>query len=111
MRRVEIRDAINTTTSLVNHELPMPIFPCRLNNPRIPIGPVVIARVISRTRSPSRSTRMREPSCLISMKPLWPGRNLGCIGRQAELERPKHATKICIRSGFAKADKHSPAIP
>jgi len=28
MRRVEIRDAINTTTSLVNHELPMPIFPC-----------------------------------------------------------------------------------
>jgi len=62
MRRVEIRDAINTTTSLVNHELPMPIFPCRLNNPQVPIGPVVIARVISRTRSPSRSTRMREPS-------------------------------------------------
>jgi hypothetical protein len=34
----------STTTSLVNHELPMPIFPCRLNNPQIPIGPVVIAR-------------------------------------------------------------------
>jgi len=33
---------------------------------------------------------------------LGAGRNLGCVGRQAELERLKHATKIVIRSGFAK---------
>jgi len=42
MRRVEIRDPINAEHHhlAVNHELPMPIFPCRLNNPRIPIGRV-----------------------------------------------------------------------
>ena len=39
---------------------------------------------------------------------LGAGRNLGCIGRQAELERLKHATKIGIDSGFAKATSTAP---
>jgi len=43
------------------------------------------------------------------VEPLWACWDLGCFGRQAELERLEHALKIGIRSDLAKADKHSPA--
>ena len=39
---------------------------------------------------------------------LGAGRDLGCVGRQAELERLKHATKIGIGNGFAKATSTAP---
>jgi hypothetical protein len=37
------------------------------------------------------------------VKPLWAGRDLGCIGRQAELERLKHADRyprLLLRIGY-----------
>ena len=46
------------------------------------------------------------------VEPLWSGRNLGCVGRQAELERLKLALKIGIRAGLyqrPKGRKHGPA--
>jgi hypothetical protein len=35
-----------------------------------------------------------EAVMLDFVKPLWPARNLGSVGRQAELKRFKHAPKI-----------------
>jgi len=48
-----------------------------------------------------------EAVLLDFVKPLWPGRYLGCIRRQAELKRFKHALKIGIRSGFCGAGEHA----
>ena len=39
---------------------------------------------------------------------LGTGRNLGCVGWQAELERLKHGPKIGIRSDLAKAISTAP---
>jgi len=50
--------------------------------------------VISLTRSPSRSTRLRKLSCLIS-------RNHSGPLEPYELKRPKHAPNIGIRRSFA----------
>jgi len=43
------------------------------------------------------------------VEPLWSGRNLGCVGRQAELERLEHGRKIGIRTRFCEGHKHGPA--
>ena len=37
------------------------------------------------------------------VEPLWAGRDLGCVGRQAELKRLKHAGKIGIGSRFCES--------
>ena len=37
------------------------------------------------------------------VKPLGPGRNLGSLGRNAELKRFKHASKIGIPANFASS--------
>ena len=44
-----------------------------------------------------------EAVMLDFMKPLWTGRNLGRIRRQAEFERFEHAPKIGIRRQFCES--------
>ena len=59
---------------------------------------------------PSRAQAPEPVAVVLDLvKPFWACRDLGCVGRQAELERLEHALKIGIRSDLAKADKHSPA--
>jgi hypothetical protein len=42
------------------------------------------------------------------VKPLLPGRNVGCIGRQAEFKRLKPAAKLGILGSFCEFKKKDP---
>ena len=55
------------------------------------------------------SARYRDGRCEYHQsEKLGARRDLGCIGRQAELKSLKHATKIGIDSDFAKATSTAP---
>jgi hypothetical protein len=65
-----------------------------------------VVRETAARASPSHA----EAIMLDFMKPLRPGRNLGCIGRQAELKRLKHAPKIGIGKEIAFPEIFPPPV-
>jgi hypothetical protein len=61
MQRVEIGVAVNAQDDslVINDEMLLAVLQRRFDNPGEAFGPVVPPRVISRIRSPLRSTRKR----------------------------------------------------
>src|SRR6516165_8845232 len=105
VQSVEIGDAIDTQHNdlSIEHELPDAVLQGGCGDPRIALRPIIAA---PRNQAHSITVPLdadAEAVMFDFVKPLWSCRDLGCIGRQAELKRLKHARKIGIRSGFAKA--------
>src|SRR6516225_10773132 len=95
---------------------PTEITPQTITSRACMSGSVVRASARSLTEQPTPELSCASVPCLShcqaqlriirrvrAMKPLWPYRDLCCVGRQAELERLKHAAKIGIRTGFARS--------
>jgi hypothetical protein len=68
MEGVEIGDPVSTQDDrlAIDHELLPPVRQGGFDNPWKTLRPIISPRVISRARSPLRSTRWRHPSYLIS---------------------------------------------
>src|SRR6516162_7493686 len=73
-------------------------FTRRLHNPGISLGPVITAARDQPHPIPVTLKADAEAVVLDFVKPLRACRDLGCVGRQAELERLEHAAQIGIRS-------------
>src|SRR6516164_6805158 len=91
-------------------KLPDAVLQGGLGDPRISLRPVIAAARDQPHPIPVALDTDAEAVMFDFVRPLGAGRNLGCIGRQAELKRLKHARKICIRSCFAKAVSTAPPM-
>ena len=96
---VEIGCAIDAQDDglAVEHKLLDAVLQGGLGNPRIALRPVLTAARDQAHPIAITLDANAEAVMLDFMKPLWTGRNLGRIRRQAEFERFEHAPKIGIR--------------
>ena len=93
---VEIGCAIDAQDDglAVEHKLLDAVLQGGLGNPGIALGLVMTAPGDQPHPIAVTLDADAEAVLLDFVKPLWAGRNLGCVGRKAELERLKHALKI-----------------
>ena len=103
MQSIKIGDAINAQDHCfaVDHKLLDAVLQGGLGNPGIALGLVITAPGDQPHPIAVTLDADAEAVLLDFVEPLWACRNLGCIGRQAELKRLKHRSYIAINSRFA----------